>query len=201
MLVACHFPGIDNNKRKPVMWEALPAPSKPLPPHVMQKLRHPLLRLSAVSPLTGTYSITVDWDASTDPTVTGYKLYQGAASLAYTDVVDTGSALTYSFTNVASGTYFFAVTAYAPGGLESDYSPEVGTLIPQPNIVSIAVQVLVSTSPADTSQWKVYTNMPVFQVTNPVSPLFFKSKMTISQTSTTGQILKLDTSTLVITNK
>ncbi len=205
LLAGCiAIPGIDNHKRKPVMWERLPQPAKPLPPHVMQNLRlkQPVLRLSLpAAPITGVYSIVLAWDASTDPTVTGFKIYEGGASRAYTNVVDVGSALTYTFTNVASGTYFFAATAYASANLESDYSPEVGTLIPQPNIVSVAVQVLVSTSPSDPSPWKVYTNMPVFQVTNPVSPLFFKSQMTISQTSTDGQILKLDTSTLVITNK
>jgi hypothetical protein len=201
LLTGCiAWPGVDNRKHQALMYSRVPQ-SRPLPPSVGQKLRQPLLRLALSAPITGNYSITLTWDASTNQTVTGYKLYEGGASMTYTNVVDVGSALTYTYTNVASGTYFFAATAYAPGGLESSYSPEVGTVIPQPNVVSVAVQLLVSTSTTDPSPWKVYTNMPVIQITNPVSPLFFKSQMTISQTSTSGQVVKLNTSTLVITNQ
>lgn len=71
-------------------------------------------------------SVTLEWDPSTDTTVTGYKFYIGTASGVYGTGTDVGTSPTYTARNLLSGhTYFFAVTAYNSSGQESGYSNEV----------------------------------------------------------------------------
>lgn len=68
-------------------------------------------------------AITLDWNRNPEPEVTGYKVYIGSASHAYTrSILTTENTLTLS--NLPPGTNFFAVTAVAPGQ-ESDYSDEI----------------------------------------------------------------------------
>jgi hypothetical protein len=206
LLVGCiAWPGIDN-KRKPAVYSALPPPSQPLSPHALQKIRQPLLRLTAprLANLTGgSYSIDITWDASTDPTVTGYNVYQGGASRAYTNIVPVGlsSQPMLEFSNIQiGGTYFFAVTSTG-SGLESAYSSEVSAQIPPPNFVVVGVQVQVTDNPSQPGPWKVYADLPVITLTNPVNPAYFRSVMTITQTNNATQVLRINTSTLVLTNK
>lgn len=79
-------------------------------------------------------SVTLDWNASVDPTVAGYNLYYGSTSRVYTNVVTAGSATTASVSNLASGlTYYFAATTYNLAGLESVYSAEVSYVVPSSN--------------------------------------------------------------------
>ncbi len=62
------------------------------------------------------------WDPSTDPSVVGYRLYQGGESLIYTNVVDVGTTTLATITALVPGsTYYFAVTAYDSSGLESTF--------------------------------------------------------------------------------
>ncbi len=76
-------------------------------------------------------SVTLAWDPSTDPNVTGYNLYYGGGSRNYTNVLDANSANAISVGNLAPGvTYFFAATAYTAAGLESEYSVEVSYAVP-----------------------------------------------------------------------
>ena len=73
-----------------------------------------------------TSSVTLVWDPSTDPTVTGYKFYWGTASGVYGSSVDVGLVTTYTVTGLLSGhTYYFAVTDYNASKQESTYSNEV----------------------------------------------------------------------------
>jgi hypothetical protein len=68
--------------------------------------------------------VTLAWDASDG--AAGYKIYYGTTSNNYTTVVDVGTALTYTFSNLPDGnTYYFAATAYDASHLESDYSAEI----------------------------------------------------------------------------
>ncbi|MCF6237545.1 MAG: fibronectin type III domain-containing protein [Candidatus Marinimicrobia bacterium] len=80
-------------------------------------------------------TVTLSWDASptTDPVVTGYKIYyQSAPYMAQWDgsgatqgasPIDVGSVLTYQLTDLADGVvYYFAVTAYDAQANESTYS-------------------------------------------------------------------------------
>ena len=79
--------------------------------------------------LTGT--LTLAWDPSTDPSVVGYRLYQGGESQVYSNVVDVGAANTTTIKGLAPGaTYYFAVTAYDANGFESDFSGEISYTVP-----------------------------------------------------------------------
>ena len=67
--------------------------------------------------------------------MTGYNVYYGSASRAYTNVVPAGSSTSAIVSNLASGvTYFFAATTYTAAGLESDYSSEASYAVPSGNV-------------------------------------------------------------------
>ncbi len=90
----------------------------------------------AVSALVACFSasaanVSLAWDPSTDPSVTGYNLYYGGGSRNYTNIVDARKSNTVSVSNLVVGsTYYFAATAYNAAGLESDYSVEVAYAVP-----------------------------------------------------------------------
>lgn len=75
--------------------------------------------------------VTLAWDASTDSTVTGYKLYWGSSSRSYGTPVNVGKVLQYTVTGVPDTNLFWAVTAYSVDS-ESAFSIELPTyaLIP-----------------------------------------------------------------------
>jgi hypothetical protein len=83
-------------------------------------------------------NVTLSWDAPTtnaDGTpltdLSGYKVYLGTAPRTYTSSVDAGVATSMVLTNLTQGTtYYFAVTAYDTGKLESGYSNEVTKTFP-----------------------------------------------------------------------
>ena len=78
-------------------------------------------------------SVTLAWDRSPDADVTGYRLYYGVASGAYTNVTDVGNVDTATLGGLKAGvTYYFAATAYDGSGLESDFSNEVSYTVPVP---------------------------------------------------------------------
>ncbi len=68
------------------------------------------------------------WDASTDPYIAGYKLYQSAESGVYlnnpTEVISAG-IVTVTLNNVPDGTWFWVLTAYDDSNNESGFSNEV----------------------------------------------------------------------------
>ncbi len=112
-----------------------------------------LIRVSAVA---AAANVTLAWDPSTDPTVTGYNLYYGSASGTYTNVILAGGATSATVSNLTQGaTYFFAATTYNAAGLESDYSIEVSYAVPG----NPAGSLLVSLSPAAAvsagAQWQL----------------------------------------------
>jgi subtilisin-like proprotein convertase family protein len=72
-------------------------------------------------------TITLAWDPSADPSVVGYKVYEGSASRNYTNSMSAGSATTFTISAPAKVPYYFAATAYDTNGIESDYSTEVMT--------------------------------------------------------------------------
>jgi hypothetical protein len=78
-----------------------------------------------------TQSVTLAWDPSPDPTVVGYKVYYGVASLTYTNVIDVGDATSVTISNLVEGTtYYFAATAYNILGMESAFSAETVYTVP-----------------------------------------------------------------------
>ncbi len=92
--------------------------------------------LSAYSATTTLPSLTLGWDMHQDPSVNGYKLFFGVQSRVYTNSITVLGRTTTSaqVTNLVRGvTYYFAATATATNGLESDYSVEVSwTTTPLP---------------------------------------------------------------------
>ena len=71
-------------------------------------------------------SVTLAWDPTPDASVVGYALYYGGASRQYTNSVNTGLATSNTVVGLQVGvTYYFAATARATNGLESDFSNEV----------------------------------------------------------------------------
>lgn len=71
-------------------------------------------------------SVTLAWDPSVDTSVTSYVLYYGKASSVYGSRLNAGTNLITTVSNLASGTWFFVVTARDDrSSLESDPSNEV----------------------------------------------------------------------------
>jgi len=91
-----------------------------------------LFLVMGFSSVTWAKTVTLAWDPSPSD-VSGYKVYYkaGSDSLSKTGgdgtiVVDVGSVLSYSLSNLnAAEDYYFAVTAYDTGGQESDFSNRV----------------------------------------------------------------------------
>jgi hypothetical protein len=89
------------------------------------------------------YSVTFEWDASTDPddNLAGYRLYQSLESGGYTKGEPIAQILVeeladpnkpqYILPDVsAGGPYYWNITAYDADGLESDFNDEVSSLVP-----------------------------------------------------------------------
>jgi Putative Ig domain/Glucodextranase, domain B len=85
-----------------------------------------LLLTLAASRVAAADTLTLIWDANSDPTVTGYIVYVGTQPGTYTQNFNVGSATSYSFTTAVPGQlYCFAVSAYAAGPIEGAKSAEV----------------------------------------------------------------------------
>jgi PKD repeat protein len=76
-------------------------------------------------------SLTLAWDASTDPNVVGYYIYYGPASGSYNGKIDVGLVTQYTVPNLLDGTtYYFAATDYNASRQESGFSNEVSAVVP-----------------------------------------------------------------------
>lgn len=73
--------------------------------------------------------VTLAWDPSASTNVAGYKVYYGNSSRTYGAPITVGKQTTYTVTGLGSGTWYFAVTAFAADGSESDFSNEVSQVI------------------------------------------------------------------------
>jgi hypothetical protein len=81
--------------------------------------------------VTTTASVNLAWNANTESTIAGYKLYTGTASGVYGTPTDKGNVTTASVANLTSGTtYYFALTAYTTTGQESAKSTEISYKAP-----------------------------------------------------------------------
>jgi hypothetical protein len=88
---------------------------------------------------TATGTAALSWSAPTQNTdgsslsdLAGYKVYHGASASALTDVVElSGTSVTsYTYTQLASGTHYFAVRSYNSAGVESALSAVGSKTIP-----------------------------------------------------------------------
>lgn len=97
----------------------------------MKKLISLLLCLFCVDALA--YSVSLVWDANSEPDLAGYRLYYGTSSRSYNITNDVRNVTTTTVSNLVAGvTYYFAVTAYNTSDMESDYSNEVSYQVPLP---------------------------------------------------------------------
>ena len=107
--------------------------------------------LAAVGALgQGTATVTLAWDPSPSPTVAGYNVYYGTASLAYTYEQSAGAATSATVPGLLPGTtYYFAVTALDAAGDESIFSNEVSYTVPgtAPTVSNPSNQGVTGNSP------------------------------------------------------
>jgi hypothetical protein len=76
-------------------------------------------------------SVTLAWDANSEPDLAGYNIHWGRSSGNYSFTVDVGNNTTYTFTGLDEGvTYYFAATAYNTNNLRSGYSNQVVYTVP-----------------------------------------------------------------------
>jgi hypothetical protein len=104
-----------------------------------------LLGLAALSANLQAGTVNLAWNGSPGPSVTGYDIYYGQASGAYTSIVNAGANLTGTVTGLTPGlTYYFAVAAYDAKGDQSRFSSEITSRLPA--APSITVQPLTQTA-------------------------------------------------------
>lgn len=71
-------------------------------------------------------SVDLEWDASTDPSVTGYVVKWGTRTNSYTSSMNVGNRTNWTVTGLTPDQkYYFVVTSYAASGLSSAPSNEV----------------------------------------------------------------------------
>jgi hypothetical protein len=75
---------------------------------------------------------TSNTDDSVLTTLAGYKVHHGTAPTALSEIIDVPGAgsTSYQFTQLASGTHYFTVTAYTVAGLESAMAAMVSKTVP-----------------------------------------------------------------------
>jgi hypothetical protein len=137
-------------------------------------------------------NVTLAWDASPDPAVTGYRVYFGIAPEQYTNSVTT-TATTVTISNLAPRTrYYFAATAFDATGVESDFSNEANWPLPRTNYVTVAVTRRDTLAGPATTLWSQTLTNP------PGDSAFFET--TIALTNNDVSVVRLNTSTLLIAN-
>ena len=88
--------------------------------------------------------VTLAWDPNQEPTVAGYKVFNGLASRSYNGTVDVGNWTSCIVSGLEPGkTYYFAAKAYDSAGNESDFSTEIA--------YTVALACSVSLSPTSQS--------------------------------------------------
>lgn len=74
------------------------------------------------------YAVMFSWDkvVDTTPQVIGYKVHWGTESGSYTHTLDVGNVCKVIINGFIDGQHYYAaITSYASGGSESDYSTEL----------------------------------------------------------------------------
>jgi fibronectin type 3 domain-containing protein len=73
-----------------------------------------------------TQSVSLAWDAETDPSVVGYNVHYGTSRSSLTKTQNVGASTTATVSGLTTGTtYYFTVTAYNAAGINSTNSNEV----------------------------------------------------------------------------
>lgn len=90
-------------------------------------------------------SVTLVWNANTDPNVTGCNVYYGVSSGNYTNMINAGNVTNTTVSGLVAGvTYYFAATTYDSAGDQSGYSTEVAYTV----TTATSPQVQIRSAPA-----------------------------------------------------
>lgn len=82
-------------------------------------------------PATGTQSVTLEWNPSTNADIVSYNIYYGGASGDYTNVLSVGIATNLTISGLLDGaTYYFAATAVDSSDSESAFSNQTSYTVP-----------------------------------------------------------------------
>lgn len=93
------------------------------------------------TPLFSKAEVTLEWDATQEPSVKGYMVHYGTVSGHYSRTVDAGNATHTGVPDLVTGfTYYLTVTAYNEAGLESEFSNEIVLTVPQPTAINVTYQ-------------------------------------------------------------
>ena len=94
---------------------------------IKKQLKYVLALLLIVFPTTAiAASVTLRWQANSEPDISGYNVYFGTQSRDYGSPIPAGNTTSYTVDNLTEGTtYYFALTAIDTSGNESGYSVEV----------------------------------------------------------------------------
>jgi hypothetical protein len=122
-------------------------------------------------------SVTLSWNACTNPIVAGSKIFYGGQTGVYTNSVDAAHATNITIGGLAPATsYFFAAVSYTTNGLTSPFSNEVSYRVPSdapppPIRLTIArkfngtnhmltnLTVTASSAPATAWAWNASSNL------------------------------------------
>jgi hypothetical protein len=91
--------------------------------------------------------IVLGWNASTAPSLAGYKLYYGNVPHLYHTVIDLGNVVTCTVSGLPAGTYYLALTAYSATE-ESGYSNEVSAVVPPSDMKPPSISDVAATDVA-----------------------------------------------------
>ncbi len=91
-----------------------------------------LLASLAVVSFANAGEVRLQWDRNSETDLAGYKVYYGTASGRYGIPIAAGLQTNYTVSNLAAGTYYFAVTAINGSGVESGFSNEVSAIVSDP---------------------------------------------------------------------
>jgi len=108
-------------------------------------LPQPPTPLSAIAQGVGTGLVLVKWNASPTTNTSSYNVYRSTTSGGpFTSKVGSTIAPTTTFldTGLVAGTYYYAVTAVGPGGIESAVSNQVSGTVPVVPALDIVTGVL-----------------------------------------------------------
>ena len=122
MLAACGSGGGDSSGNAGA---SSPSANQPAVQPAASPSNQPAVQPTA-SPSTG--SVTLQWNANTEPDLGGYKVYRATSSGSYGAAIATlpASATSYVASGLQTGvTYFFVISAFDTAGNESTRSAEV----------------------------------------------------------------------------
>lgn len=92
--------------------------------------------------------LTVRWDRSEEPWVSGYIVYWGNEPGLYPWQLDVMQSETVTISDLAPGSaYFITVTAYSVDGIESEPSPELLFIVPSVTETSYAAKAQIPNQP------------------------------------------------------